>query len=216
MGKLELKNIKLRREDFQLDVGEMNVESGSILGIMGKSGCGKSTLLSAVAGFEPLQQGEIFFDGQKISDLPPEKRRVAIVFQKPSLFSHLTVLENVCFGLRIQGASRQQQLERAKYWLEKLEVWKVAKRYPSEISGGEAQRVALARSVVVHFPVLLLDEPFSALDAEIKSQARQLLKQTVKELKLATILVSHDPEDISELADQRCRMDSGKIISWDF
>lgn len=206
-----MRNVKVEREAFELEVPELTCESGSILGIMGKSGCGKSTLLNAIAGFEKLSKGEIRFDDKVLSELPPEKRRVAIVFQRPALFSHLTVLENVCFGLRIQKLPLDKQVEAARHWLAKLEVEHLANRRPDELSGGEAQRIALARSLAVGFPILLLDEPFSSLDIETRVAARKVVREIAKELNLVTILVSHDPSDIEAVADENRLMESGKL-----
>ena len=214
MGTLKLKDICIQRKEFELRVPELQVASGAIVGICGKSGSGKSTLLKVIAGFEPFSQGEISVDEKIISQLPPEERRVSIVFQRPALFSHLTVMENVCFGLKIKKLPPVEQKELAMHWLKKLGISHLADRSSVGLSGGEAQRVALARSVVVGFPVLLLDEPFTGLDPELKSSARKAILQTVEELKTATILVTHDPEDISELADEVYLMESGKLTRW--
>jgi thiamine transport system ATP-binding protein len=211
MGKLTLKNIKVTRETFEVVVPHLEIESGSILGIMGKSGSGKSTLLNVIAGFEKLSSGEICFEGKTLSLLPAEKRKVAIVFQRPALFSHLSALGNVCFGLKIQKYNVEQQVEKASYWLAKLGIEHLANRRPNELSGGEAQRVALARSVIVGFPILLLDEPFSSLDIESRVAARKVVRDIAKELKLVTILVSHDPTDIEAIADEICIMEAGKM-----
>ena len=214
MGTLTIKNLRVGRDSFQIFVKNISVQSGSILGVVGKSGSGKSTLLNAIAGFETLSEGEIHFNDTNLSSLPPEQRRIAIVFQRPALFPHLTVLGNVCFGLKIKKQSESVQKELAIPWLKKLGIADLADRYPHSLSGGEAQRVAIARALVVGFPILLLDEPFSGLDVELKSGARKALKELVDELKLAAILVSHDPTDIEELADEVCTLEKGQISGW--
>jgi len=211
MGNLQIKNLRVPRPEFEVCVNDLKIDAGRVLGIVGRSGCGKSTLLNAIAGFEPLCSGEVIFGDKILSNLRPEARKVSIVFQRSALFSHLTVSENICFGLKIKKMAKSQQVELASYWLSRLQISNLANRYPNELSGGEAQRVALARSLIVDFPVLLLDEPFSALDTDLKTELRGWVKQIVKERQLATILVSHDFDDIQELADEFCKMEAGKI-----
>lgn len=211
MAELNIKDIAIHKGDFHLSVSEITIPAGKILGVMGKSGCGKSTLLHAVAGFEKLDSGEIKINGKDITGLPPEKRKVAIVFQKPALFSHLTVIQNICFGLKIQKLSSNEQYSRATYWLKRLDLEHLALRKPSELSGGEAQRISLIRAAIVGFPVLLLDEPFSALDLQSKTVCRKAVRDIVSELGLAAILVSHDIEDINSISDLFCELNAGKI-----
>jgi len=213
MGTLTIKNLKVQKDNFQLSVSDLSVESGSILAVMGKSGSGKSTFLNALAGFEPSVEGVVRFNGMELSSLPPERRQISIVFQNPALFPHLTVLGNVCFGLKIKKLNENVQKELAMLWLKKLEISELAERNPDSLSGGEAQRVALARALVVGFPILLLDEPFSGLDVRLRTGARKVVKDLVGEFKLVTILVSHDPEDIKEMADKICTIERGQLMS---
>lgn len=193
--KLVIQNLKVRRGGFQLEVPHLSLAEGEILGVSGASGSGKSTLLEAVAGFLPVEQGDILIDGKNLLPLPPEKRRIAMVFQKSYLFSNLTVLENVAFSYRVKGMARKERELKAMQWLERLAVSSLAGRRIHEISGGQAQRVALARALATQFPVLLLDEPFSALDADLRADIRILVSRLVVEEKIACVLVSHDPKD---------------------
>ncbi|MBM4304192.1 MAG: ATP-binding cassette domain-containing protein [Deltaproteobacteria bacterium] len=215
MAELKLKNIRVIRQRFELNVPSLSAHSGKILGVMGKSGCGKSTLLQVIAGFEKNMEGEIFLDEKEMTYIPAENRKMALVFQRPALFSQLTVLENVCFGLKIQHLSKNEQIARSLFWLRRLGLEHLKDFLPHQISGGEAQRVALARSVVVNFPILLLDEPFSALDSQSRAESRKAVRDVVSEMGLIGVLVSHDLDDIKSVADDYCIMDSGRIIKFE-
>lgn len=192
---LLIENLKVRRSNFTLEVPRLIIERGECLGISGQSGSGKSTLLEAVAGFLPVEAGDIRIEGQSLLALPPEQRRVAMVFQKSFLFANLSVLENVSFAYRVRGIKRPEREAQAMLWLDRLKVSDLAKRRVHQISGGQAQRVALARALATQFPVLLLDEPFSALDSELRGEMRELVRKLVAEEKIASLMVSHDPKD---------------------
>jgi ABC-type Fe3+/spermidine/putrescine transport system ATPase subunit len=215
VAELTLKNIRVVRETFELNIPALSARSGKVLGVMGKSGCGKSTLLQVIAGFEKSVEGEIVLDEKVLTHLPPESRKMALVFQRPALFSHLNVIENVCFGLKIQHFPKNEQIARSLFWLKRLGLEHLKDRLPHEISGGEAQRVALARSVVVNFPILLLDEPFSALDSQSRQESRKAVRDVVSEMGLIGVLVSHDLDDIKSVADDYCLMESGRIVKFE-
>lgn len=192
---LVIENLKVHRGDFTLEVPRLTVEKGECLGISGQSGSGKSTLLEAVAGFLPVASGDILVDGKSLLALPPEKRRVAMVFQKSFLFANMTVLENVAFAFRVRGMKTKVREAKAAGWLERLKIGELSGRRAHEISGGQAQRVALARALATEFPVLLLDEPFSALDSDLRGEIRELVAKLVAEEQIAGLMVSHDPKD---------------------
>jgi ABC-type Fe3+/spermidine/putrescine transport system ATPase subunit len=197
---------------LQLDA--LQIQPGEILGVMGKSGSGKTSLLHSIAGFFPIKEGQVSVFGREISRLDPEKRKVALVFQKPWLFEHQTVIENIFFGLKLQGVSKEECIRQAEDWLKKMEIPELRDRKVWELSGGQAQRVSLARALAVGFPLLLLDEPFSALDAPLRKGLRALVRRLVKESGKSAILVSHDWRDIEEAADSVLILDSGRKVAW--
>lgn len=170
----------------------LRVAPGETVAILGPSGCGKSTLLKIVAGLEPLDAGRVLFDGSDITTLAPERRHFALLFQDFALFPHLDVQDNVAFGLVEQGVRKPDARAQACAMLERFGLHSFARARVTQLSGGEQQRVALARALITHPRVLLLDEPFSALDAEMRLQLREEFRQRIAEFKMATLLVTHD------------------------
>lgn len=213
MSGVSIKKISISRGDFSLDLGQLDIKPGEILGVMGKSGSGKTSFLQALSGFVPIRSGSIQVKEVEITGLPPEKRKIALVFQKPWLFEHQTVLENVLFGVKIQGDSKEKCVAAARQWLAKMEISHLENKRVWEISGGEAQRVALARAMAVQFPLVLLDEPFSALDAPLRHGLRKLVKEIITESKTCAILVSHDWKDIQDLAQRVLVLSAGKVLA---
>jgi spermidine/putrescine transport system ATP-binding protein len=189
---------------FRVGLGEM-------ICLLGPSGCGKSTLLRMVAGLAPSDGGTISIDGQDVTRQPANRRPTAMVFQSHALWNHMSVAQNVGFGLRVQGRSREVIAEKVAGALRLVGLDGFDKRRPSELSGGQAQRVALARCLVVEPKVLLMDEPFSALDAHLRANLREELKLLQRRLKLTTIFVTHDQEEAMELADRIVVMNAGRI-----
>jgi putative spermidine/putrescine transport system ATP-binding protein len=212
MSGLRVEYLRARVGEFEVTVPRLDVAPGEIVCLLGRSGSGKTTFLNAVAGFLPALQGTIQFDGKDLTGLPPEQRRMAMVFQKGALFPHLTVSRNVEYGLAIQGVSKAERQRRAREWLEKLEIGELHARYPHEVSVGQAQRVGIARALAVRFPVLLLDEPFSALDPSTRGALRGKLRELVTESKACAVLVSHFAEDLEEISDQAVCLSAGKVM----
>lgn len=209
---LTVHNLKLSKGTFRLEVPQLAVPRGRVMGISGASGSGKSSLLEAIAGFVPLESGEIAVEGARIDSLPPERRRVAMMFQRASLFPHLSVAENIGFALRVRGEARAAREARVADWLSRLQIGDLGGRAIDEISGGQAQRVALGRALITGFPVLLLDEPFAALDGALRRELRAFLKELVVESQVAALLVSHDVDDFTDLASEVRRMENGRLL----
>ncbi|MCL7930006.1 ABC transporter ATP-binding protein [Halomonas llamarensis] len=194
---------------------DLEVEPGEVVCLLGPSGCGKTTLLRIAAGLEVLQEGSVALEGDVIASpgqrhMPPEKRNVGLAFQDSALFPHLTVLENVMFGLK--KLSAPQRRKRAKERLEQLGMASYTDTYPHMLSGGQQQRVALARALAPEPRLMLLDEPFSSLDARLRDQIRDDTLHVLKKVGAATLLVTHDPEEAMFMADRIALMRDGKII----
>src|SRR5471030_143450 len=200
-----------------LDDVSLQVKSGQLTALLGPSGSGKTTLLRIIAGLEYADagSGRIQFHGEDVTDVPAGKRKVGFVFQHYALFRHMTVLENVAFGLRVRRRrdrpSSAAIIERAHRLLELVQLDGLAGRFPSQLSGGERQRVALARALAVEPKVLLLDEPFGALDARVRKDLRRWLRRFHDEIQLTTIFVTHDQEEALEIADEVVIMNKAHV-----
>jgi len=195
----------------------MSLQQGRIGCLLGPSGCGKSTILRAICGFEPIQSGSITLDSQKVSTpnylLAPEKRRVGVVFQDYALFPHLTNAENVAFGLR--GISKKEAIQKAEDWLIRVGLHDVGNRYPHELSGGQQQRVALARAMAPEPELLLLDEPFSNLDVDLRERLASEVRDILKANGTTALLVTHDQFEAFAIADDIGVMADGRLVQWD-
>ncbi|MEN4829226.1 MULTISPECIES: ABC transporter ATP-binding protein [unclassified Pseudomonas] len=191
---------------------DCQIERGEFVTLLGPSGCGKSTLLRCIAGLTPVDSGQILLDGQDIVPLSPQKRGIGMVFQSYALFPNMTVEQNVAFGLRMQKVKADERQARVREALELVELGSFAGRYPHQLSGGQCQRVALARSLVTRPRLLLLDEPLSALDARIRKHLREQIRGIQRELGLTTIFVTHDQEEALTLSDRIFLMNQGRIV----
>jgi putative spermidine/putrescine transport system ATP-binding protein len=188
------------------------IERGEFVTLLGPSGCGKSTLLRCVAGLTDVDGGQIVLDGQDLVPLAPQKRGIGMVFQSYALFPNMTVRQNVAFGLRMQKVAKDESAQRVDEVLRLVELGEYASRYPHQLSGGQCQRVALARSLVTRPRLLLLDEPLSALDARIRKHLREQIRAIQQELGLTTIFVTHDQEEALTMSDRIFLMNAGKIV----
>src|SRR5690242_5010627 len=213
---IEVRNLRKTFGDFvALDNVSLEVPGGELVALLGPSGSGKTTLLRIIAGLEPADQGSIHFHGEEATDQPVRERQVGFVFQHYALFRHMTVFENIAFGLRVRPRRERPTGSEitgvVKDLLQLVELDALGSRYPSELSGGQQQRVALARALAVQPRVLLLDEPFGALDARVRKQLRQWLRTLHDEVKVTTVLVTHDSEEACEVADRVAVMHEARI-----
>jgi sulfate/thiosulfate transport system ATP-binding protein len=198
--------------DFQaLEDVSIEVPDGSLTALLGPSGSGKSTLLRAIAGLERLDGGRVLINGADATSRPPQKREVGFVFQHYAAFKHMTVFDNVAFGLKIRKWTKPQVSERVHDLLRLVQLDGLADRYPSQLSGGQRQRMALARALAVEPQVLLLDEPFGALDAKVRKDLRTWLRRLHDEVHVTTIFVTHDQEEAMDVAEQLVVMNEGRV-----
>jgi sulfate/thiosulfate transport system ATP-binding protein len=198
-------------EFVALDDVSVDVASGSLTALLGPSGSGKSTLLRVIAGLEVPDAGDVFISGREATALAPQKRGVGFVFQHYAPFTHMTVWENVAFGLKIRKRPKDAVRARVDELLELVQLAGLGKRYPSQLSGGQRQRMALARALAPEPEVLLLDEPFGALDARVRIELREWLRRLHDEMHVTTIFVTHDQEEALELADSVVVMNKGAV-----
>ena len=213
---IEIRNISKQFEDFhELRNVDLDIASGELIALLGPSGCGKTTLLRIIAGLETADTGTILFSGEDTTDVHVRERGVGFVFQHYALFRHMTVFENVAFGLRMKPRSERPSEEQIKKKVHDLlglvQLDWLADRFPSQLSGGQRQRIALARALAVEPKVLLLDEPFGALDAKVRKELRRWLRRLHDELHVTSIFVTHDQEEALEVADRVVVINQGRI-----
>jgi sulfate transport system ATP-binding protein len=213
---IEVKNILKKFGAFAaLDGVDLKVDSGELLALLGPSGSGKTTLLRIIAGLDWPDAGEVLFDGESALAHGANERQVGFVFQHYALFRHMTVFENVAFGLRVQPRtvrkSEARIRARVKELLDLVQLDWLSNRYPSQLSGGQRQRIALARALAIEPRILLLDEPFGALDAKVRKELRQWLRSLHSEIHVTSIFVTHDQEEALEVANRVVVMDKGRI-----
>ncbi|MUG27441.1 sulfate/molybdate ABC transporter ATP-binding protein [Aeromonas salmonicida] len=193
----------------------LDFHDGELVALLGPSGCGKTTLLRIIAGLEQADSGHVIIRGEHATDLDVRERNVGFVFQHYALFRHMTVFENVAFGLRVKPRSERPTeaviRARVKELLDLVQLSHVAERYPTQLSGGQRQRVALARALAVQPKVLLLDEPFGALDAQVRKELRRWLRELHDELHVTSLFVTHDQEEALEVADRVVLMNAGRV-----
>ncbi|WP_028696892.1 ABC transporter ATP-binding protein [Pseudomonas cremoricolorata] len=213
MSYVSVKNLRKRYASSTVFENiDCQIARGEFVTLLGPSGCGKSTLLRCIAGLTPVDGGQILLDGHDLVPLSPQKRGIGMVFQSYALFPNMTVQQNVAFGLRMQKVPAEQSRQRVQEALELVELGAFAERYPHQLSGGQCQRVALARSLVTRPRLLLLDEPLSALDARIRKHLREQIRAIQRELGLTTIFVTHDQEEALTMSDRIFLMNQGRIV----
>jgi sulfate transport system ATP-binding protein len=209
---IEARNVTKRYGDFlALDDVSIEVPSGSLTAVLGPSGSGKSSLLRVIAGLEVPDAGEVFISGEEATALAPQKRGVGFVFQHYAPFTHMTVWDNIAFGLAVRRRPKAEIRARVSELLELVQLPGLGPRYPSQLSGGQRQRMALARALAPEPEVLLLDEPFGALDARVRKELRAWLLRLHDETHVTTIFVTHDQEEALELADNVVVMNAGRV-----
>jgi sulfate transport system ATP-binding protein len=209
---IEIRNVTKRFGSFlALDDISLEIPDGSLTAVLGPSGSGKSTLLRIVAGLERPDSGDVLLSGEDATRLAPQRRNVGFVFQHYAAFKHMTVRDNVAFALTIRKRPKREIRERVDELLELVQLQGFADRYPSKLSGGQRQRMALARALAARPRVLLLDEPFGALDARVRAELRDWLRRLHEEVHVTTVFVTHDQEEAMEVADRVAVLDHGRL-----
>ena len=209
---VELKNINKYYGDFKAsDNVNFGIEQGKLVALLGPSGSGKTTILRMIAGLEHPDEGEILIDGKVVNNIPASKRGIGFVFQSYALFKYMTVFDNVAFGLEVQKVPKNEIKERVHELIELVGLKGLEKRYPNQLSGGQRQRVAFARALAPNPKLLLLDEPFAAIDAKIRQELRSWLKEMIEKLGITSIFVTHDQDEAIEVSDQIIITNKGRI-----
>ena len=213
MSTVQLSNLNKKYSDVEaLKQFTLEIQSGELFTLLGPSGCGKTTLLRTIAGFNRQDSGTIKIDGIEIDSLPAYRRDIGMVFQDYAIFPHMSVGDNIAFGLRNRKVSRQKIKSRVADALETVQLSGLEKRMPNELSGGQQQRVGLARALVIEPKILLMDEPLSNLDAKLRVELREDIRQIQKDLRTTTIYVTHDQEEALVISDRLCIMRSGQMV----
>ena len=209
---IAVRSVTKRFGDFAaLDNVSVAVAGGSLTALLGPSGSGKSTLLRVIAGLEQPDEGDVLILGERATGLPPQRRQVGFVFQHYAAFKHMTVGQNVAFGLKIRKRPKLEIRNKVEELLDLVQLHGLADRYPQQLSGGQRQRMALARALAVDPKVLLLDEPFGALDARVRKELRAWLRRLHDDVHVTTVLVTHDQEEAMDVADRIVLMNEGRI-----
>ena len=209
---VELKNINKNFGDYKAsDNVNFGVEKGKLIGLLGPSGSGKTTILRMIAGLETPDSGDIIIDGVRVNDLAASKRGIGFVFQNYALFRYMTVYDNIAFGLRVQKADKKKIDERVRELIKLIGLEGLEKRYPSQLSGGQRQRVAFARALAPNPQLLLLDEPFAAIDAKVRKELRSWLREMIEKLGVTSIFVTQDQDEAIEVADEIIITNKGRI-----
>ena len=212
MAKLEIKDVhKSFGKNHVVKGINLSIGDGEFLCLLGPSGCGKTTLLRMIAGLTETDEGKIIINGKDMTDLPPDKRSNGMVFQNYALFPHMTVEQNIAYGLKRHRVPKDETKRRVQFGLEMVRLEGLGKRYPRELSGGQQQRVALARALVMNPDLLLLDEPLSNLDAKLRKEMRLEIRNIQKKLNVTTIFVTHDQEEALTMADTIAIMNGGVV-----
>jgi sulfate/thiosulfate transport system ATP-binding protein len=209
---IHVRNVSKRFGEFvAVDDVSLEVESGSLTALLGPSGSGKSTLLRIVAGLETPDRGQVLLSGSDATALAPQKRNVGFVFQHYAAFKHMTVRDNVAFGLKVRKRPKAEIAERVDELLNLVQLQNFGDRYPAQLSGGQRQRMGLARALAPEPQVLLLDEPFGALDARVRAELREWLRQLHDVVHVTTVFVTHDQDEAMEISDQIAVIDHGRL-----
>lgn len=209
---VEMRHINKTFDGFQAsrDVS-FGVEKGHLAALLGPSGSGKTTILRMIAGLDRPDAGDIIIDGSRVNDLPGSKRGIGFVFQNYALFRYMTVADNIAFGLEVRKKSKREIKSRVEELLELISMKELGKRYPHQLSGGQRQRVAFARALAPNPQLLLLDEPFAAIDAKVRRELRAWLREMIGRVGVTSIFVTHDQEEAMEVADMAIIINQGKI-----
>lgn len=209
---VELKNINKNFGSFQASNHvSFGIEQGKLIGLLGPSGSGKTTILRMIAGLETPDSGDIYIDGVRVNDIPAGKRGIGFVFQNYALFRYMTVFDNVAFGLEVQKKNKKEIKERVLELIKLIGLEGMENRYPSQLSGGQRQRVAFARALAPNPHLLLLDEPFAAIDAKVRQELRSWLKDMISKIGITSIFVTHDQEEAIEVADEIIITNRGQV-----